>query len=346
MSAKKEIKRDANMDLMRITAMFLVMVYHVNYWGMAQKFAPLESYSELQVFGYTLMKCVSMVCVNLFVLISGWYGIKPNIKKLLGLFFQIWFFSIPLYLAFVYFYDDIHFSLAKFVHYLFFSDYWFVIAYLMLYLMSPILNAFVESANKRQLQITILSYYIFQFVYGWFDRSPYFDHGCSPLVFIGLYLVARYIRVYKDWFDIITIKQVIVSYTSVLFITVLICTILGIKGECSWVSMLMQYSSPLTVCLSIILLLFFSKLKLNNNKYITLLGTSSFAVYLFHDATYFYEKLFYPAGCWIYCNFSIIISLALLLIFLSTIYMISIILDFLRIKLWTKVVNFTLPSKR
>ena len=56
MIAKKRTKRDANMDLMRITAMFLVMVYHVNYWGIAPKYAPIESYSGIQIFGFTLMK--------------------------------------------------------------------------------------------------------------------------------------------------------------------------------------------------------------------------------------------------------------------------------------------------
>ena len=336
--AKKGTRRDANMDLMRITAMFLVMVYHVNYWGIAQKYAPIETYSGIQIFGYTLMKCMSMICVNMFILISGWYGIKPNIKKLLGLFFQIWFFSLSLYLLFVYIYDDINFSILKFIHYIFFSDYWFVPAYLMLYLMSPILNAYVDSANKRQLLFTIVFFYLFQFWYGWFDRSPYFDHGCSPFVFMGLYLVARYIRINKEWYDTITIKQTINSYLSILIITCLLCTILGIKGNRYWIEMLMQNSSPFTVCLSVLLLLFFSKLNLNSNKIITLVSTSCFAVYLFHDATFFYEKVFYPIGCHIYSNYPIYLSLVLLVVFLSVIYTISILLDMLRIAIWEKLV--------
>ncbi|MBO4463409.1 MAG: acyltransferase [Prevotella sp.] len=333
-------RRDANMDLMRITAMCLVMVYHVNYWGIAQKYAPITTYNELQIFGYTLMKCVAMVCVNMFVLISGWYGIRPNIKKLLSLFFQVWFFSILGYLVFVFSYEDIHFSIAKFVHYIFFSDYWFVPAYLLLYILSPILNSFVENSTKRNLMVVIICFYLFQFVYGWFDRSPYFDHGCSPLVFLGLYLIARFLRIHNELYDKISISKVAVGYLLVLFITVLLCTLMAIKGNVKWAELLMQYSSPFTVCLSVLLLIFFSKLKLNSYKTIALLGTSSFAVYLFHDSTYFYEKIFYPIGCWIYVNNSTICSLLLLFLFLSVIYLISFLLDLMRIVLWEKIARY------
>ena len=124
------------MDMMRITAMIFVMVFHINYYSIGLEEGTAADYSTYQLLGFSLMKCVSMVCVNMFILISGWYSIKPTVRGLIKLTFQIWFFSIPTYLCIVCLYDDTVFSLNILLHLLIFGGYWFIPAYLLLYISS------------------------------------------------------------------------------------------------------------------------------------------------------------------------------------------------------------------
>ena len=85
--------RDANMDLMRITAMLLVMFFHDNFYSIAVEEGSITGFPSSHIFGFALMKCISMVCVNMFILISGWYGIRPTLKK----FFEMHQAEYPIY---------------------------------------------------------------------------------------------------------------------------------------------------------------------------------------------------------------------------------------------------------
>lgn len=127
--------RQSNMELLRIMAMFMILVYHsvyyvfYNYRGDSPIFASLV----------TLLH----IGVPLFVLISGYFGIKPSIKGFLKLYFILLFYNLVLYgLRLVY--GDVSFSYREFAKLWFpFSigrRWWFFKVYLMLYLFSPILN--------------------------------------------------------------------------------------------------------------------------------------------------------------------------------------------------------------
>ena len=73
---------------------------------------------------------------------------------------------------------------------------WFIKAYIGLYILSPILNLFVEKSSKRQFGITLASFYIFQTVYGFTGAAQFIEYGYSTFSFIGIYLLAQYIKHY------------------------------------------------------------------------------------------------------------------------------------------------------
>ena len=50
-------------------------------------------------------------------------------------------------------------------------DYWFVKAYMGLYLFAPVINSFIENASKKQVQIFLISFYLFQTVYAWISPN-------------------------------------------------------------------------------------------------------------------------------------------------------------------------------
>lgn len=87
------------------------------------------------------------------------------------------------------------------------NNVWFVKCYLGMFIMAPILNAFVEKLTKEHL-VQCCSLFIFQTIYGWFSNgAPYFEKGYSAFSFMGLYLLARYVRIYQPFLYTVVKKQ-------------------------------------------------------------------------------------------------------------------------------------------
>jgi len=78
--------------------------------------------------------------------------------------------------------------------------YWFAKAYIILYIFAPVLNAFAENCDKRQLEIFLVSFYIVQTLLGFILNTGGFFSGYSAWSFMGLYLLARYMRIYPNKF--------------------------------------------------------------------------------------------------------------------------------------------------
>lgn len=294
-TAKKT--RLSNMELLRIVAMILVMVVHANFRALPVPTAieiNAEPVSKLLMF---FVEAFSVIAVNLFVLLSGWFGIRPTVSRLGELLFQIFFFGCfaigvcalfaperletsPLYGS----------ALSR----LFMcgeSDYWFVKAYVGLYLISPILNTFIEHATKRQFAAVLIAFFVFQSIFGWlFNATKWIESGYSMTSFAGLYMLARYVRLYpikmwqrSKWFD------AMVFGVYVLFLTVAMFFIkkAGLKG-----GILYFYSCPFVIIGAIHFVLFFTKLRPFSNKFINWLGISAFSIYLTHSSSfigYYYD---------------------------------------------------------
>ena len=336
----KTNNRDASMDLMRITAMLLVMLFHINFYNIALEEGGISDYSKIQIFGYSFMKCISMVCVNMFILISGWYGINPSLKGICKLAFQICFFSVPTYLIFCFIYDDLSFSPKILCHLLLFGGYWFIPAYFILYICSPILNAFVSHSSRKSFLFVLIAYYLLQFFYGWIEQETYFDHGCSPLAFFGLYLTARYIRLYTPKLTKVKSSVLFVCYVFILLTVSMLCCIITMYYSQECAEMLMQYVSPFNTALSILLLLLFSRLKIRN-RYINIFGISCFSAYLLHGSPFFYEKIYYPLGIKLFYSESAFLSVLFLITMIVSVFLVSIMIDKIRIIIWNYIETAT-----
>ena len=91
MISKSKSIRQSNIELLRILSMFFVLIGHINglIIGLPNKeFFTLDlSSSFLRV----LIQGISVVGVNIFVLISGWFGIKTSLKGGSAFIFQFLF---------------------------------------------------------------------------------------------------------------------------------------------------------------------------------------------------------------------------------------------------------------
>lgn len=175
----------------------MVLVFHAGFWAV-----PGPEYIDFQCnpaasWMRTIIESACLVCVNVFVMISGWFGIKTSIKGLCNFIFQCLFFVLGIYLfAVLSGYDN--FSLGSFAKaILLIKCNWFIRAYLALFLISPILNIFAEHSSKRLFRFTLIAFFIFQTIYGYTHATLFIGDGYTAWSFIGLYLLARYLKKYQ-----------------------------------------------------------------------------------------------------------------------------------------------------
>jgi len=76
---KKREMRDSNMELLRIVAMLLVLVTHADFKALSTLGIDDYDLNATSVILRFLTESASIIAVNVFVLLTGWYGIKPRI---------------------------------------------------------------------------------------------------------------------------------------------------------------------------------------------------------------------------------------------------------------------------
>ena len=86
--------RQPHIELLRICAMLLVLIVHTAYYSMGSPTGEMIVCAPVEWTWITFVQSVSVISVNVFVLISGWFGIRPKVKSLVGFFFQVFFFLI------------------------------------------------------------------------------------------------------------------------------------------------------------------------------------------------------------------------------------------------------------
>lgn len=201
-------------------------------------------------------------------------------------------------------------------------------AYIGLYLLAPVLNAFVEKATEKELRWVLICFYIFQTLYGWIfgGTTNFFLNGYSTMSFIGLYLLARYVRLYPNkltqmsrWADLA------VFFSLVIFQTMLFRLPLH----------LFSYINPIVIIEALYLLLFFSKIHFQNRT-INIWGGSSFAAYLLHNNPNLCKQYYVPSIQRIYGLYDGLLCIIAIFIFLLIVFATAVFIDQWRIFCWNK----------
>lgn len=156
-----EKKRMANLELLRCVAMMMVIVLH--YLGKGGLLPELTE-ENLGAAGMTawLLESFCIVAVNVYMFISGYFLCTSRFKlsRLIQLWLQLWMYSVVFGLAgaltgvVAETPVDTHFFLTL----LFpvnMGHYWFMTAYIFLYLLLPFVGSAVKGMTKRQLQLAV-----------------------------------------------------------------------------------------------------------------------------------------------------------------------------------------------
>ncbi|MGN1147789.1 MAG: acyltransferase [Lachnospiraceae bacterium] len=201
---KNKAERMANMELLRIVSMMLVVVLH--FLGKGGGLIKLTE-SSMPGSGYLawILEAFAIVAVNVYMLISGFFLVESSFKvtRLLQLLLQIWFYSIGIGLvaaAFGLLPEEgfgIHYLLMLFFP-VSMNHYWFMTAYVFMYLFIPMLSAGVKRLTKRQMQTAlVLLILVFSVVKSIVPGRLEADmQGYDCIWYLCVFLLAAYIRLY------------------------------------------------------------------------------------------------------------------------------------------------------
>lgn len=196
-------KRMANMEALRLVAMMMVVSLH--YLGKGELLEGLNG--SLSPKGYVawLLESFSIAAVNVYVLISGYFLVetKFRVRRVITLVLQILFYSclIPVILVLTGKLSPGEITLYSIWQCIFpinMKQYWFMSAYVLMFLFTPLLNAAVHAMKKEQLQTVILFLLLVESLPKTVipARLALDSEGYDALWFIVVYLTAAYIRLY------------------------------------------------------------------------------------------------------------------------------------------------------
>ena len=88
---RKANYRQLNIELLRIFSMLMVLVIHYNVGTNGQTTHEMVVTEPIKAIGIASLKSLSFICVNCFIIISGYFGIKWKCKGFCNYLFQISF---------------------------------------------------------------------------------------------------------------------------------------------------------------------------------------------------------------------------------------------------------------
>lgn len=339
---KRPLLRQSNFELLRIVSMFLVLIVHADFLSLG---IPTDweiiNHPVSSMLRY-IVQSLALVCVNSYVLVSGYYGIHTNVKSVLRFAFIVIFWRM--FINFTWLGGEIFgFVEGKLTiqHFIMLcipgNGDWFVMAYIVLLLIAPILNSFGRHCSARKLWIYVLLYEGVQVIYSWvLHIESGFNSGYSVLSFIGLYLIGAAIcksNIRKNYSPLALYLILSISAG----VTVYIARRFFPHSQISlWVeSRFDVYNSIIVILASVFLFLFFQRLRIISST-INKIAASTFAVYLMHMHPLIRDiyceickKIYYDYSNWRY--------LLLISLFITGVFIIAILIDRVRLRVWRAI---------
>ena len=213
------------------------------------------------------------------------------------------------------------------------SYYWFVVAYLILFVLSPVLNAFIEHASYRSALTTIVAFFVMELLFGRINDVGLFDHGYSAIAFVGIYLLAGFLRQHAVWVVRFRARTCFFIY----FIMTLIPASLSlfVEGCLGNEYMPIYYDSPAVILAAMFLMLGFARLSFSS-KAVNWFASSVFAIYIIHLHPVIVDYYTRWVG-WLYSSLSLPIFMIAIVTIAVLISLICILVDKVRLLCWNLV---------
>lgn len=282
--SKKKV-RESNIELLRILVMIGIVFCHI-----ATKEIFVYSYNTISINRLwiqflTMFGNVGNVC---YILITGYFLIKKNnfeIKHILKIWLQIFFYSFLISLLFYVCRRGSLIVVLKSLMPISMDFWWFASIYFVLYLLSPYINKFLLSLNKKEYQsflILILVLWSFLPVF-----IPSLYSANELIFFIMIYIIGAYLGKYKENFVIKdnSFLKLSLLFLIILYLSAVVMDLVGLKYQIFATKFnhfwYMHQFPMLITC--IFIFLGFKNLKIKNSKLINKIAATTFGIYLIHE---------------------------------------------------------------
>ena len=335
-------RRNSSVELFRILATIMVVIVHYNGWlagGMPDHFdlsgVTFSTVSQAVIEGFTA------VCVNCFLVITGFYGVKLKPKT----FWNMWILLVSIYVP-CEIVMQLHvgtFSPRPLIDdfIAFTRESYYVQDYLMLVFLSPVLNTFIDKNGKKILPYALVFWGI-EIVFDWIchNQSLGFAQGYSLIHFILMYILGRTAFLYRNAIQNVGCIRLGGGYIA-LCLLISCIYIVGMKSEWSY-----AYSNPLNIAASFCLFFVFQKRSFYN-KAINKIAASTFSVYILHTCAPLINVI-RKIDVYTLANYSYTIYLLIALAVVCAAYLIGTLYDFARLALTKKLTDhmFEILCKR
>ena len=328
--------RQSNFELLRIVAMFMIVLYHL------LLFLPPSYQHPI----YTALLSPLHVGVILFVLISGYFHINFSFRGIVRLLLPIYVIHVPFEMYRIFNAGEYQ-SLCSYKSFFIISNtpYWFVRTYLYLLLIAPLINRCLSTSN-RLFRIYLLLILSFISIYiGMWHTDPSLSDGKNLVNFMYIYIIGDSLRCGCFMNKIVTWKIVLlyIGYN------IVIITLYMMFQRGAIMRIFYPYNSIGLYINAIMLFVIFSRIRICNKcgKWVNHVAGSMFTVYIIHQdptilswiisfMTDFYEEHLIPYS---FLLFAITISLSIMIS--------SVIIDNLLRPIWRVVIPlaYRLDSK-
>lgn len=296
-------KRNYGIDLLRMLSMINIINLHIN--GFSGLLRSLK-YNSSQFKPIWRLQAFSRWSVDSFGLISGIVGYKRHkFSNLIYIWITVFFYSNTIS-CYVYFIKKA-LTKKKLILSLFpilIKRHWYVNAYFQMYLLLPFINNGIKNLEKKTFKNIVLFFIFFYSIYYIFgtcvEQTDYnfLNNGYSGMWLLILYIIGAFFGKYilintNKYNNIVYFLFFIILYlSSSFFSSELHFKLLKIKSKI-YSKLFINYLSPTMLLQAISLIMFFSRLNVNNKliiKIISFFTPLTFSVQLIHTRLFQVSK--------------------------------------------------------
>lgn len=292
-------RRNEGVDLLRITAMFMVLFLHIlGNGGILFEVNALSSHGIIAWF----FEMAAFPAINCYGVISGYVGVNSKYKysNLIYLWLQVAVYCVGISLIYHLRYPKA-FPLSV-VAKSFFpvcnGMYWYVTAYVGMFLLMPILNSAAKNLKKAQLKAVLIGLFIsLSLLPALFQKDIFMTGWGYGLLWLSfLYLVGAYIKLHGFFKN--NIMFALLGYSLCTIVSWLVklweesVSTAGKYADLA-TGFVAQYTSPTIFLAGVMLFAVFVQIKLPEKakKIVSFVSPCAFGVYIIHANPILWDRL-------------------------------------------------------
>lgn len=281
------------------------------------------------------------VGVVVFILISGYFQIRPSSRGLIVLLGVLFVYSVPNIALAVKNAESTHSVIRAFL-FISHSDFWFIKSYLGLFLVSPLLNLFIDNSSlcKRWYMISVFA--IVSLYFGSFARNSFYVEGKNLINFMLIYQIGSILKTYSSKWRLWRCGWLIASYFALnCTLVILYLSTRGTSLNALLWKLSFPYNSPILILNAVVLFVLLGGIEFHSST-VNQLAKHCFAIYLLHSIPFLVYTIERPlvSGLFCYFNHNLFVTLPILFVLAFIIIVVCIVVDSLLSPIWKCIDRF------